>query len=529
MARIVSVFCVLLWVLSGVHAQKADAVPPADFPVITDRVYDANALGDGYVYLAVAGEVEGVGSYLMILDNEGALVWYKELVDCYAFDFKMQPNGLLTYAQLLEHHASPDGGNALHMVMDRDFSPIDSFQMADGYTAEARDFQWLPNGHALLFGCCLTEVASGGNSSVLIADGVIQELDADRNVVFQWRMGDHCDFHGGVWDAQDTDPVVDKSPLNSIGMDMDGHILIATPDWVGKISRHTGQILWHLGGEENEFAFVGVESEEAVGHFGGQAFHRLDNGNVLIYDNGDRSGIRSSRVHEYRLDEANKIAEHVWSYIPDPPIFGWYGGNAQRLANGNTFIGWGGGDGNHSPVCTEVTPDGRKVFELSFDDSAVESYRAYRFPLPADISGIGVTKQYVGVGDNEFRRGGIDTGVTVRVNSFTGTGYNVMGVVRTPLAPLYPTFEGCAPVVVPVRLQIGANGIITIDARIVLDTASFGLRAPETLTIYHRDSQKSGPFRALATSYDPVGGKLCADITEFGELTIGRPDSENVP
>ncbi len=529
MARTVSVLGVFLWVLSGVCAQRADSALPADFPAVTACVYDANALGEGYIYLAAAGEVEGAGLYLMILDNGGAPVWYKESADYGAFDFKMQPNGLLTYAQLLEHHACADGGNAVHLVMDREFSLIDSFQMADGYIADAHDFQWLPNGHALLFGYHLTEAVPDPSSNALIRGGIVQELDADRHVVFQWCTWDHYGLDHCVSGAKDSEAAIYEFPLNAVGMDADGHLLIVTLGSVKKISRRTGRFLWHLGGDENEFSFVGVDPQEAVGHFGGHAFHRLDSGNVLFYDNADRLGMRSSRVHEYRLDEENRIAEHVWSYVPDPPIFGWYGGGAQRLANGNTFIGWGVDDGRHSPVCTEVTPDGQKVFELFFDNPAVESYRAYRFPLPADISGIGVTKQYVGVGDNEFRRGGSDTGVTVRVNSFTGTGYNVMGVVRTPLAPLYPTFEGRAPLVVPVRIQIGANGIITIDARISLDIASFGLRVPETLAIYHRGSQKSGPFRLLSTWYDPTGGKLCADITEFGEFIIGRPDSADVP
>ena len=48
------------------------------------------------------------------------------------------------------------------------------------------------------------------------------------------------------------------------------------------------------------------------------------------------------------------------------------------------------------------------------------------------------------------------------------------------------------------------------------------------LTIYRRDPEGSGPFTALATSYDSATNQLQADMTEFGEFVIGKPDLEQV-
>ena len=529
MKRELYIISILLWIASGTSTQGADL--PANFPSITTYIYDSNAIGEGYIYLAVASEVEGVGFYLMILENDGTPVWYKELTDDYSYDFKMQPNGLLTYAQLLHHHPYSGGGDAVHMVMDKEFNEIESIQMGNGYIAESHDFQLQPNGHVLLFGYYMTQMdlsglVDGGYPNALVSGVVVQELDAERNIVFQWRTWDHYSPEEMSW-RRATGPEVSQFHLNTINMDIDGNLFIATPDWVKKISRQTGEIMWHLGGDENEFTFVGVDPNEAEAYFGGYAFYRLENGNVLIYDGGGRMGSGSSQVHEYKLDEKNKIAEYVWSYVPDPPIGGWHRGNAQRLPNGNTLIGWGGDGSDHGPACTEVAPDGRKVFELFFDDPDIESYRAFRFPLPADISGVALAKQYVGIGDNVFKQGNIDTGVTIRINSYTGSGYNVLGVLRTPLAPLYPTFEGRAPLVLPVRIQVGANGINTINARISLDANIFNLRDPNTLIICHRTSQQN-PFKALPTSYNPATGKLRADMTAMGEFIIGKPDLEHV-
>jgi len=523
----------ILGIASQACAQGADPNLPENFPSITTHIYDSDAIGDGYVYLAVAAEVQGVGFYLMILENDGTPVWYKELPDDYSYDFKLQPNGLPTYAQFLHHHSYTGGGDVVHTVMDEEFNEVENIQMGNGYLAEAHDFQLLPNGHVLLFGYYLTQMdlsglVDGGYPNALVSGGVVQELDADRNVVFQWRTWDHYSPEGMSWGRRSGRPIVSQFHLNTINMDVDGNLFIATPVWVKKINRQTGEIMWNLGGDENEFTFVGADPEEAEGHFGGHAFYRLDNGNVLIYDGGNRSGSRSSQVHEYKLDEENKIAEHVWSYVPEPSVAGWHRGNAQRLPNGNTFIGWGGDGSDHGPACTEVTPDGQKVFELFFDDPSVESYRAFRLPLPTGIKGTSVIAQFVGIGDTRFRDSKVDTGVTIRVNSYTGSGYNAMGVRRWPLAPLYPTFEGRAPRVLPVRVRVGASGITSIDGRISFDAASFELEDPDTLTIYHRDPDEPEPFIALETSYNPATNQLRADMTEFGEFIIGKPDVEHV-
>jgi hypothetical protein len=530
MKRAIFFFSIFLLIACGASANGAEL--PANFPAIRTYIYDSNAIGEGYIYLAVAAQVEGVGYYLMILENDGTPVWYKELPDDYAYDFKLQPNGLLTYAQLFHHHSYSGGGDAVHMVMDEEFNDIESIQMGNGYIAESHDFQLLPNGHVLLFGYYMTQMdlsglVDGGYPNALVSGGVVQELDAERNVVFQWRTWDHYSPEEMSW-SRASGPEVSQFHLNTINMDVDGNLFIATPSWIKKISRQTGEIIWHLGGDENEFTFVGVDPEQAVGHFGGHAFYRLENGNVLIYDGGSRNGKRSSQVHEYKLDEDNKIAEHVWTFIPDPGVYGWHRGNAQRLPNGNTFIGWGGDGSKDGPACTEVTPEGEKVFELFFDDPAVESYRAFRFPLPAGIKGVSVIRQFLGIGDNRFKDNKVDTGITIRINGFTGSGYNSMGVRRVPLAPLYPTFEGRTPVVLPVRVQVGASGIITINGRISFDAASFNLKDPNILTIYRRDLEGQEPFVPLETTYNPATNQLRADMTEFGEFVIGRPDLEHI-
>ena len=51
-------------------------------------------------------------------------------------------------------------------------------------------------------------------------------------------------------------------------------------------------------------------------------------------------------------------------------------GNARRLPNHNTFVGWGTGT---SPAISEVTPDGEVALFLSLPDT-IFNYRGFKFP-----------------------------------------------------------------------------------------------------------------------------------------------------
>jgi hypothetical protein len=514
---------------------------PQNFPAITANVYNEQALGNGYIFLAVAADKEttgGVGYYLMILDNDGIPVYYKELIDDYAYDFKVQPNGLMTYGKFIEHHYYTGGGDVVHMVMDTSFADVDSFQMQNGYVAESHDFQMLANGHTLMFGYYLTQVdmslyVDGGVPDALVSGGVIQEQDADRNVIFQWRSWDYYNFADYPWARRSTASTISAFHLNTINLDNDGHIFVATPEWVKKINRQTGEIMWHLGGDENEFSFPGEDSVAAISHFGGHAFNRLPNENVLIYDNGPRRGSGTSQVWEYTLDEENREATFVWNFTPDTSIKAWHRGNAQRLPNGNTVVGWGGASGDYIPTFTEVNTNGDVLMNLAFNNPLVESYRAFRFPFPGDVQPLEDFEDELGVGNTyDFVQGDtLDMGIRITINSLSGEGYNIVWAKRWPYAPLYPEFPGKSPRVVPVRVYLTnpGNSITSINATLRFNADEFNLSNPDTLLIYQRAFPGSGLFIPLATpDFNPVTRELSVTINSFGEFIFAIPDLEEV-
>lgn len=544
----VGLFCLTIVELLGAYT-TGNAQMPTNFPGIAVTTCDTNAVADGYIFLAVAADVTNVGYYVMILRNDGTPVWYREVAEeKEIYDFKVLPNGYLHYAPFIEPHSFAGGGDVTHTIMDDNYNIIEHIAPGNGYVAEGHDFQLLPNGNVLLFGYYRTQVdmsrlVPDGYPNALLAGATVQELDSERNVIFQWRPWDHTTFEdyfrGSTDDPKNKTPVINGWHLNAIQLDNDGNIFVTTPQpganlpnssgWVKKINRQTGETMWHLGGTENQFTFVGVTSAEGIQAFSGHAFHRLENGNVLIYDNGNTQNTRKSQVHEYRLDEVNKVATHIWSYVPATMISGSGRGNAQRLPNGNTFIGWGATGGRPIPVCTEVTPAGQVVFEMKFDNPALESYRAFRFTWPPD-KGFEFTEYELATGNTYVFT---NTGVTIAVNS-GGGGYNQVTVTREPYAPVYPLFQGKAPRVLPVRVKTTENAIAAMEASIDFDEVSFHFPDATNLTVYHRTATGQGIFLPQATTYNSVTKQLRTRMTlnasggDFGEFIFCYPDLADV-
>jgi hypothetical protein len=144
---------------------------------------------------------------------------------------------------------------------------------------------------------------------------------------------------------------------------------------ITKINRASGEIMWRLGGKNNQFNFTNDPDMFCRQHH----IQELDNGNITIYDNGSCHSPKITMVKEYKLDTLNKTAELVWSYHHPDNMYCSTMGNAQRLDNGNTFINWGLIESPTFPSITEVRPDGTIAFELNFGNQFQLLYRSFRF------------------------------------------------------------------------------------------------------------------------------------------------------
>lgn len=529
MNRLITCFGIVSIALGCLAAQ---AQLPADFPTLTVTTNFAAAVGEGYIFQSVNIAPPGIGYYAMVVTNDGTPIWYKELTNA-CYDFKVLPNGDLHYAEQIRALTYTGGGDVVHQILDENYSPVETIQAGNGYVAEAHDFQMLPNGDVLLIGYYLTpvdmsRVVPNGNPAALVSGAVLQELDGQRNVVWQWRAWDHYPFTQ-EW-VNSTAAVISEFHVNCVFLDTDGNIVFSTPDWVKKINRQTGDIMWHLGGVENQFTFVGVSLQEGISDFASHDINRLPNGDVLLYSNS-KFGVpgSSSVIHEYSLDETNKVATLVWAYAPEPGISGPFQGSAERLANGNTFIGWGGLPGITTEACTEVSGT-NVVFQMKFNNTNVICYRAFRSAYPPAALALADTVKELAVG-NSYN---FTNGVSVDVQS-GAAGYNILTVTRAPYAPLYPLFQGKPPRVLPMRVSLSQSAIPSLGANLDFDAQSFGFANPTNLTVYYRQTTGQGLFLPQSTSYNPVTGKLTASVnltsqaSDLGELIFCYPDLADVP
>jgi len=345
---------------------------PLNYPATILNV--SNGPDPGAVFLAPFN-FRGNVSCAMILDNAGMPLFYRDFAGRGTiFDFKMQPNGLLTYF----------AGNQSFYALDSTYAVVDSFTMGNGYITDLHDLQLLPDGHALLMAydvqpVDMSAVVAGGDPNARVIGLVLQELDEAKNVVFQWRSWDHFAITDAAPDISLTAPTIDYVHGNAIELDQDGILLLSSRHMneITKIDRQTGDIIWRMGlrAANNQFTFV----NETRGFSHQHDIRRLPNGHVTLFDNGNTLTPVFSRAVEYELDEVNKVATQVWEYRNTPDAYGGFMGSVQRLESGSTMIGWGGSFWN--PKLTEVRADGSKAFELGLLDSTNSfSYRAFRFP-----------------------------------------------------------------------------------------------------------------------------------------------------
>ena len=223
------------------------------------------------------------------------------------------------------------------------------------------------------------------------ADNYFFEVTPEKEVVWEWRTMDHFDEFGYSDQARQLmhDNRGDIFHSNTLTV-LPGNALEKSDGRFAKgnilsCQRHTN-IIFILDKQSGEIVWTWGERDLVGPH------HpiMLNNGNILIYDNGGRGGYPSRTRFDTRLVEIDPVAcEIVWQYAHEPHTFkpmskffssSW--GSVQRLPNGNTFS-----LDCHKGRLFEVTPSGEIVWEYISPfawnrgvralDSGI--YRAYRY------------------------------------------------------------------------------------------------------------------------------------------------------
>ena len=200
-------------------------------------------------------------------------------------------------------------------------------------------------------------------SGVMWSD-VLIELDANNNKIWEWRSTDHLDVNKHP--ITFNDPRDEWSHGNTVVPIDDDKVLVSFRNisTVALIDKITGKFIWEIGPD-----ILAQQHDPSL----------LDNGNVLIYDNG---------VH--RLDEPMPFSRIIevnpntmnieWEYFDKPKFnfFSPYISGVQKLPNQNVLIT----EGNFGRIF-QVNQNGEIVWEYNSpyyepDHEGIESNGIFR-------------------------------------------------------------------------------------------------------------------------------------------------------
>lgn len=364
---------------------------------------------DGFTFLGLASYLSGT-TYATAVDRSGVPVHVSGTPKNHDFKPSGRGDGHYTVAHLAPGSTSEQEGYQIdeydgrfRLVRTHQLEPVRSIGLRRRDT-DFHDVELLPDGRVVLVGYQRRERANG----VEWLDAIIQVKNRRGRAVFTWSSRGHIrPREAYVLGAKGQD----YAHLNSVHMQPNGDIVASFRN-VGQVLRiateargphRPGDVVWRLGGNRNEFTFVG----DPEGGFCAQHDARiLPNGHLLLFDNGsqrrdsgplfpqtadmcpdpaDPSGDRvarpQSRVVEYAIDAGARTATLVWSHQV-PGRYAAFAGSAQRLAGGNTLVGWWNAEdpAGPAPFASEVTPAGTEAWSLTAEGWF--SYRAHRGEVP---------------------------------------------------------------------------------------------------------------------------------------------------
>ncbi|MEQ6901448.1 aryl-sulfate sulfotransferase [Nocardioides sp. YIM 152588] len=348
------------------------------------------------------------GNLITAVDRHGAPLVAEDVGRPVA-DFKAR-DGQYSFAAFNSGTVGAEGDWDI-VRLDETFSEVDRLRIDDDGTmpnTDSHDAILRPDGSGVLIGY-------EPDDDTGLTEAVIQEVDADGDVVFTWDSADHPELAAETTAGSSPDYV----HINSIEFMDDGDILasfrhlsaalkIAWPGRTAEDDHEPGDIVWRFGGRRSDFEFL---DDPHGGPCAQHTVRPLADGHILVFDNGsaalgenpsycvdpsDREGPTINRaitrVTEYALESQPDggtpgQARLVWSYS-DPSRFSYFAGSAQRLGDGDTLIGWASSPGG---VATQVDAAGTVVWDLvdldrDPEDFSTLSYRADWGDVPDAIA-----------------------------------------------------------------------------------------------------------------------------------------------
>ncbi len=374
----------------------ASADTPTSPPPVT--VLTHGNVGKGDFFVSPFSDQSTYANGPEILDPNGNVVWFKSLPQGQeATDFRTQTykgKPVLTWWQ-----GTGLGGLAkgVDYIYNDKYQQIATVQAGNGLTADGHEFLITPQNTALILAYTTAQAdltSIGGPADQTVIDGVVQEIDIKTGkVLFQWNSADHVPYS----QSQQPLPASPSTPwdwfhVNAVKLDTDGNLLIDARDtWTSyKVDRHSGKIIWQLGGKASANNFNIAAGPGQVLNKAGlitawQHDFEAQGNNVYTFFDNESAGVANtgvdataefglSRAITVKIDPRTHIATLIKSFDQPEGLTAPSQGNQQRTAKGNSVVGWGS-----LPYFSEFAADGTLLYNAQFPDG-VNSYRVYQLP-----------------------------------------------------------------------------------------------------------------------------------------------------
>lgn len=417
------------------------------FPQYTFERRDTT-FNDGYFLVSLFGTQEKADKHkcsIFILDHQGATVWCKPNTDW--SNFQIHAEGWYSYYS-----------NSKFYILDSHFGLTDSVYCVNGAITDAHELIWeYDTQHYIIIGTRTDTIdcskmgrpkgsAWRGGKKCGVRYAVIQELDEDNNLVWEWNSKGHF-----LSENMDRAYLLDSFKLdlphfNSIDIDSAGNFLISAryTNEVFYLNRQTDSIEWRLGGNLSDFTFV----DDSLPFLGQHQVRWLSGGNILLYDNGYSypGNMHNARSVEYHLDMQAKTATRVWSWSYPQDLIAESTGGTQRLYHGRTLVNFGKlVDRKPNVLFAVVDQDGNIDVECSFKDT-LGTYRTYYW----DRTIVGPDQPQVNlyIQDGQYWLGTSDHSVVLWSNGIVGNGIRVYkpGIYQCFRKNEDGSFTGSSPV-----------------------------------------------------------------------------------
>lgn len=321
---------------------------PADYPAY-EYSQRRPAAAEQYAFTPTIGVQRGSPAYVSIFDEHGAPLWWFGARGSVVVDAQVLNNGSVAFGHVPFFRGTSDG----YEIRSLDGKRIADLHAAGGRTDTHELLQIGDGGYLLISNPILTGIDLSpydGPSDAAIFDNVLEEFDADGQLVWSWSAFEHIDLdEAREWwpltvalpeQVEGVGAVYNPFHINSVAPSARGYLLsFRRTNSIYRIAGD-GEISWKLGGTATPERLKVRGDALSPKTFGGQHDARvLEDGSVTVFDNGSGQG-RAPRAVRFAINadrgRARLLDEFRDEAVPDSTCCG----SVRQLGDARV-ISWG--------------------------------------------------------------------------------------------------------------------------------------------------------------------------------------------